>query len=103
MIRQFQDTYMKGNHAATGDGRGPGRPDFEKIAFAYGLPYVKVTKLEDLDPLKLLIGRVLIEVVISDKVLIEPKLEANRPINDQFPYVSDEEYKYNNRFVEYTR
>lgn len=103
MIRQFQDTYMKGNHAATGDGRGPGRPNFEKIAFAYGLPYFRITKLSDIDLAKLHVGRALFEVIISDKVLIEPKLEANRPINDQFPYVSDEEYKQNNRFVEYTR
>ncbi len=103
MIRQFQDTYMKGNHAATGNGRGPGRPNFEKIAYAYGMNYVRVRRVEDLKTIHLVAGKVLIEVIVSDKVLIEPKLEANRPINDQFPYVTDEEYTENNRFVEYTR
>lgn len=103
MIRQFQDTYMKGNHAATGDGRGPGRPNFEKIAFAYGMNYVRVLDINHLTPFHLVTGKVLIEVVVSDKVLIEPKLEAGRPINDQFPYVTNEDYVKNNRFIEYSR
>ncbi len=65
--------------------------------------YVRVRRVEDLKTIHLVAGKVLIEVIVSDKVLIEPKLEANRPINDQFPYVTDEEYTENNRFVEYTR
>lgn len=103
MIRQFQDTYMKGNHAATGDGRGPGRPNFEKIAYAYGMNYVRIWDVDQLNSLHLVSGKILIEVIVSDKVLIEPKLEAGRPINDQFPYVTDAEYVENNRFVEYNR
>lgn len=103
MIRQFQDTYMKGNHAATGDGRGPGRPNFEKIAAAYDMQYLRVSDISQLTPSHLTCGKILIEVIVSDKVLIEPKLEANRPINDQFPYVTNEEYEINNRFVKYNR
>ena len=103
MIRQFQDTYMKGNHAATGNGRGPGRPNFEKIAFAYGMNYLRVTDVNQLTPFHLVTGKILIEVMVSDKVLIEPKLEAGRPINDQFPYVTNEDYVNNNRYVEYKR
>ena len=103
MIRQFQDTYMKGNHAATGNGRGPGRPNFEKIAFAYGMNYLRVTDVNQLTPFHLVTGKILIEVMVSDKVLIEPKLEAGRPINDQFPYVTNEDYANNNRYVEYKR
>jgi len=103
MIRQFQDTYMKGNHAATGDGRGPGRPNFQKIAEAYQMAYVQILNVDDLMPHHFRLGKTLIEVIVSDKVLIEPKLEAGRPINDQFPYVSDEDYAKNNRYVTYTR
>jgi acetolactate synthase-1/2/3 large subunit len=103
MIRQFQDTYMKGNHAATGNGRGPGRPNFEKIAFAYGMNYLRVWDVNHLTPFHLVTGKILIEVMVSDKVLIEPKLEAGRPINDQFPYVTNEDYANNNRYVEYKR
>ena len=103
MIRQFQDTYMKGNHAATGNGRGPGRPNFEKIAFAYGMNYLRIWDVNQLTPLHLMTGKTLIEVMVSDKVLIEPKLEAGRPINDQFPYVTNEDYASNNRYVEYKR
>jgi len=56
-----------------------------------------------LTPLHLVTGKTLIEVIVSDKVLIEPKLEAGRPINDQFPYVTNEDYANNNRYVEYKR
>ena len=90
-------------HAPTGDGRGPGRPNFEKIAYAYGMNYVRVWDVDQLNSLHLVSGKILIEVIVSDKVLIEPKLEAGRPINDQFPYVTDAEYVENNRFVEYNR
>ena len=42
-------------------------------------------------------------MVLSEHTLIEPKLEMGRPINDQFPYLSDEEYAEGNRFVDYPR
>jgi len=48
-------------------------------------------------------GRRLIEIVLDERTLIEPKLEMGRPINDQFPYVSNEEFDINNKFVKYTR
>jgi len=44
-----------------------------------------------------------IDVMLSEDTLIEPKLEMGRPINDQFPYLSDPEYRSGNRFVDYPR
>ena len=102
MIRQFQNSYMGGRHHATTQGKGPGVPDFQKLAAAYGMKYTKVIALKQLDAELFAPGARLIECVIDPRVLIEPKLEMGRPINDQFPYVTNEEFLENNQFVEYT-
>lgn len=102
MIRQFQNSYMGGRHHATTQGKGPGVPDFEKLAAAYGMKYTKVVALKQLDAELFAPGARLIECMIDPRVLIEPKLEMGRPINDQFPYVTNEEFLENNQFVEYT-
>lgn len=102
MIRQFQNSYMGGRHHATTQGQGPGVPDFARLAAAYGMKYTKVVDLKQLDSDLFQQGSRLIECVIDQRVLIEPKLEMGRPINDQFPYVTDEEFLENNQFVEYT-
>lgn len=102
MIRQFQNSYMGGRHHATTQGQGPGVPDFARLAAAYGMKYTKVVDLKQLDSDLFAQGSRLIECVIDQRVLIEPKLEMGRPINDQFPYVTDEEFLENNQFVEYT-
>ena len=47
MIKQFQDAYMGGRYAATD--KGPGRPDFKKIADAFDFDYAIVNTLEDID------------------------------------------------------
>jgi acetolactate synthase-1/2/3 large subunit len=93
---------MGGRHHATTQGQGPGVPDFEKLAAAYGMEYTRITSLEQITPDLLVPGARLIECMIDQRVLIEPKLEMGRPINDQFPYVTDEEFLENNQFVQYT-
>ena len=103
MIKQFQDTYMGSRYEATGSGKGPGRPNFAQIAIAYDLDYHEVTDLNDIRTYMFTPGRRLIEIVLDERTLIEPKLEMGRPINDQFPYVSNEEFDINNQFVKYTR
>jgi acetolactate synthase-1/2/3 large subunit len=101
MIKQFQDTYMNSRYAATD--QGPGRPDFEKIAHAFDFDYVAVAALDDITEDLLRPGRRIIEIDIDPGTLIEPKLEMGRAINDQFPYVSDEEFAEGNQFVAYER
>jgi acetolactate synthase-1/2/3 large subunit len=101
MIKQFQDTYMNSRYAATD--QGPGRPDFEKIAHAFDFDYAAVASLDDITEDLLRPGRRIIEIDIDPGTLIEPKLEMGRPINDQFPYVSDQEFSEGNQFVNYER
>tara|TARA_R100000773_G_C4138916_1_gene66261 strand:- start:282 stop:575 length:294 start_codon:yes stop_codon:yes gene_type:complete len=96
---------MGGRHHATGNGQGPGRPNFSGIATAYSMDYLRVTSIDQVNEnmFKRENKRLLIEFVIDDRVLIEPKLEGGRPINDQFPYTTNKEYAENNKFVDYSR
>jgi len=101
MICQFQDAYMDGRHAATEN--GPGQPDFRKIAEAFDFDYKLVTSLDQVTADLLAPGRRIIEIMIHPGVQIEPKLEKGRPINDQSPLVSDEEFAAGNPHYTYER
>ena len=101
MIKQFQDTYMGGRYAATD--RGPGRPDFKKIAEAFDFDYVQVKSLVTVTEDLLRPGRRIIEIEIDPGCTIEPKLEMGRAINDQMPYVSDQEFADGNKYISYER
>lgn len=101
MIRQFQDAYMGSRYAATAE--GPGKPKFDLIAQAFDFDYKVVHTLEDITPDLLKPGRRIIEIKIHPGTQIEPKLEMGRPINDQSPLVSDEEFAQGNPFFTYER
>ena len=102
IIRQFQDSYLHGRYEASE--KGYGVPDLAKIAQAYDLDYAFVERIEDLTPaLFSTRGARVIHVKLHPNTLIEPRLEMGRPINDQFPYLSDAEYAAANRFVAYPR
>jgi acetolactate synthase I/II/III large subunit len=103
MIKQFQDSYMGSRYTATDYGKGPGNPNFAKIADAYSMDYVRVETLDDITQTLMRPGPRLIEIILDKGTLIEPKLEMGRGINDQFPYVSDEEFESNNKFIKYQR
>lgn len=101
MIKQFQDAYMGGRHAATDI--GPGRPDFEKVAAAFDFDFARVDSLDQVTKDLLRPGRRIIEITIDPGCQIEPKLEMGRPINDQSPLVSDEAFAQGNPFFAYER
>lgn len=102
IIKQFQDSYLGGRYQASRDGYST--PDFGGIAKAYGVRYAKIERLDQITPdLLQRGGPIVIDVVLSEDTLIEPKLEMGRPINDQFPYLSSSEYSSGNRYVEYPR
>lgn len=101
IIKQFQDSYLDGRYTASLDGYSS--PDFGKIATAYGLKYIKVTALDQIEEAIFAQGSIIIDVILSEDTLIEPKLEMGRPINDQYPYLADKAYANGNRFVNYGR
>lgn len=102
IIKQFQDSYLGGRHEASG--RGYGAPDFGALARAYGMAYRSVETLDDITPEMFRRGEsAVVDVLLHPGTLIEPKLEMGRPINDQFPYMSDEDFAEANPFVTFSR
>lgn len=86
IIKQFQDAYLGGRHAATGEGYSV--PELRRIAEAYGLDYTRVGRLSQIHEGLLAQGRArIVEVALHPNTLIEPKLEMGRPLHDQFPYL----------------
>jgi len=107
-IRQTQTNLFKGQPlVGVCDGNGVSFPDMEKIAWAYGIPYKKVTRIEDI---KLLLdameeeGPLFAEIVVdvaqnfapklSSKVLPDGKI-VSPEIDDMFPFLERDEYESN--------
>ena len=101
IIKQFQDSYLGSRYTASSDGYST--PDFGAVAKAYGLDYCRVENIDQITPELFRRGAIVIDVILSEETLIEPKLEMGRPINDQYPYLQKAEYENGNRFVSYPR
>ena len=107
-IRQTQTNLFKGQPlVGVCDGNGVSFPDMEKISWAYGLPYIKVNKIEDIEKLLNAMeqdGPLFAEVVVdvaqnfapklSSKVLPDGKI-VSPEIDDMFPFLDREEYEAN--------
>lgn len=107
-IRQTQTNLFKGQPlVGVCDGNGVSFPDMEKIAWAYGLSYIKVTKMEDIEKLHNTMeqdGPLFAEVVVdvaqnfapklSSKVLPDGKI-VSPEIDDMFPFLERGEYEAN--------
>ena len=97
IIKQFQDAYFDSRHHASGIGYSV--PDFELISKAYGIPYIRIKSIEELESMPIISGFSLVDLQFPEGALITPKTEMNRFIHDQFPYIDDNSiaelpYKY---------
>lgn len=88
IIKQFQDAYFEGRHYATGEGYS--LPNFEEIVKGYGLDYVAVKSIKEIEELSFSKGPMVIDMHLSPNSLITPKTEMDRFIHDQFPYIQDD-------------
>ena len=92
------------------DGNGLSCPDFEKLSYAYGMPYIRIDSLDNVDVgLEQLLasdGPVMCEVVVDETQNFEPKLSSkvlpdgkivSPPIDDMYPFLPKEEYEQNHR------
>jgi len=97
MVKQFQEQYFNSRFQSTLIGYSA--PDFKKIAEAYKLKALKVTKTSELkNSLKKLfynLEPMLLEIKIDNSCKALPKLSVNMPIEDQEPYLSRKELKSN--------
>lgn len=89
MIKQFQDAYFQGRYEATD--KGYSCPDFSKIAQAYGIQSVNISHPDEINKeVFSSYGPLLVNIAIPSSSNITPKLEINRYLHDQFPYLDEE-------------
>lgn len=107
-IRQTQTNLFKEEPlVGVCDGNGLSFPDMEKIAYAYGIPYMKVTTVEDVQSALEFMekeGPVFIEAVVDPLQNFAPKLSSkvlpdgkivSPEIDDMYPFLEREEYEKN--------
>lgn len=113
-IRQTQTNLFKGRPlVGVSEGNGVNFPDMQKIANAYGIPYVKIEDAKDIHPniRKLLDmdGPGFCEVILNPEQNFAPKLSSkvlpdgkivSPEIDDMFPFISREEYNEIKQVVE---
>lgn len=106
-IRQTQTNLFKGRElVGVARESGVSFPSFEKLAYAYDVPYVKIMSVDDcknkLDEALATEGPILIEAVVDAEQNFEPKLSSrvlpdgtmvSPPIDDMYPFLEREEYE----------
>lgn len=107
-IRQTQTNLFNPPLVGVCEGNGLSFPSFEKIAYAFDIPYVKVENEQDIEMIGMEVldkqGPVLCEVFVDEKQNFAPKLSSkvlkdgsivSPEIDDMFPFLSREEYEAN--------
>jgi len=80
--------YFESNFVQTKKECGYTTPDFEKIAIAYDLRYIKINSIVEISECKnMLVDEkpCFIEIDLTDTTYLYPKLAMGRPIHDQDP------------------
>ncbi len=107
-IRQTQRNLFKPPLVGVCSDNGISFPDIEKIAYAYGIRFVRIDCIEQIqEKLKEVMEEdepVICEVVVDPEQSFEPKLSSkvlpdgtivSPPLDDMFPFLSREEYEKN--------
>lgn len=106
-IRQTQTNLFQPPMVGVCDGNGLSFPDAERIAYAYQVPFMRVTTVEDITRLHQFMeqeGPVFAEIVVDPNQFFSPKLSSkvlpdgriiSPAIDDMFPFLSREEYESN--------
>lgn len=107
-IRQTQTNLFKGQPlVGVCDGTGLSFPEAERLAYAYKIPFVRITKQEDIERLIKAMekdGPLFAEVVVDETQNFAPKLSSkvlpdgkivSPEIDDMFPFLDREEYESN--------
>lgn len=92
MVREFQDTYFEGRNIGTVIGYSC--PDLSLVAQAYRMQYFQVKYPEDLDVIFSQIqgieGPYILEIMISNKAIVEPKILYGNTLDKQSPELAPE-------------
>lgn len=104
-IRATQDKFFDGRRIGTDPESGVSFPEVEKIANAYGLPYMKINNVDELrEGVKDIIntdGPIICEVMCPENQEIVPMVSAvknedgsmtSKPIEDMYPFLERDEF-----------
>ena len=98
IIKQFQDAYFESRYTAT-EPNDYSSPVFSKVSEAYGIKSVKIDINSDIkNEVKKVLdysGPILCEVMVDRDQKLNPKLEFGNPLEDMYPYLSDEQLSDN--------
>jgi len=95
MIRHFQEMYFDSNYAQTTEEKGYKAFNFKYVAKSYNIKYSTIANLEDIKEIDFNDGKPeLIEVLLSDRTYVFPKLEFGKPNQDQEPLLDRKLYAY---------
>ena len=94
MIRGFQEANFNKNYSQTTEGTGYSAPEFESIAKAYKLKYIKIESERDFKNIESLAQQpYVIEIKIESETHLNPNFGQNGLIQDQRPYLDRDFYK----------
>lgn len=85
MIRHFQEMYFDSTFTQTKKEYGYTSPDFQKLANAYGISYIKGNETEQLQKKLIDNQPCIIELELSDTTYVHPKLAMGKLNYDQEP------------------
>lgn len=107
-IRQTQLNLFGEPLVGVCDGNGLSIPDFEKVAYAFDIPYLRIESAEQIGEKVTELfeaeGPVLCEVLVDEKQNFEPKLSSrvltdgtivSPEIDDMYPFLDRDEYEQN--------
>ena len=107
-IRQTQTNLFSPPLVGVCSGNGLSFPDMEKIAQAYGIPYVRICDVREakhqIAALLAADGPVICEAMLDERQFFEPKLSSrvqpdgtivSPPIDDMYPFLDRDEYLHN--------
>jgi acetolactate synthase-1/2/3 large subunit len=113
-IFQTQRNFFKGDEIGAGPNSGVGFPNFERLSYAFDIPYIRCTNHADLehciDQVLHQTGPVLCELLIDEMVPFAPKLSSKQmpdgkimspPLEDLAPFLSKEELASNMLIPDY--
>lgn len=107
-IRNMQNNHFKGFYVGSGRTSGVTLPDFKKVAKAFDIEYVKINNQKNIEKevRKILKGKkpVICEVMVDPNQQTQPRVSSvkledgsmmSKPIEDMWPFLSEEELKEN--------
>lgn len=107
-IRNSQDNYFDGFYVGAEAGSGVTLPDMERIAYAYKLPYFKITDNMEMEEILQQVlnieGPVICEMMVSPEEKTLPRTKSvvtengsmeSKPFEDLFPFLPRDEFEEN--------